>query len=702
MRRVIFDSVKKIIPRISETELIALRSGTTSLDRDIFNGKVNLPSVQITQNKFPKEKIAELVKKYGDYQKIYPNAPYEEIFNYIGRNKFLSFIIQEKYGGTQLSVKELSSILTQIASVNPALGIAIMVPNSLGPAELLQKYGTEEQKDYYLPKLANGKFIPCFGLTGPHNGSDATGTIDEGKIVMDEFGRKQVDVKINKRYITLAPVANLIGLAVRVTDPDNLMKYNKDFKEGVTVFLIQRDYDGLIQDTHHNPLDVGFPNGTLKGHLLLEFDDVIGGEKNIGHGWKMLMECLAAGRGICLPATAKASANAATTGIYYYAQHRKQFKMPILEMEGVKNKFADMLYHTWVINTSVALTNNLLDAGEHPAVLSAIMKQQTTDRAREVLNHAMDIQAGSAICLGPNNFLEKFYKSAPIGITVEGSNTLTRSLIIFGQGLNKSHPHIYPVLESILEDDVTKFNTEFFKIVKHSLGCYFDSLWASIPLPGLTSAYDNLEKQTIHFANLSNFIALKGGSIKGKQMLSGDMADILSNLYLAHSVAWFHKHNKVSKEFTCYCIDRICQENQRSFNRILENESYLKIPLWFIMGKETPYDYNKTHDIVKEFTNNAFARNVLTDDIILDHTNIGNLRDLSGQFRESQYYQEEYDKAIQVGEFPNPSQKKINNMNLISREIKNLKMKEDISVKWDKPIPTPNLLPNMSNKNYQS
>ena len=660
MRRYIFDTVKKIIPRVSETELIALRSGTTSIDRDIFKGKVNYPNLVLKENKFSDKKVLELFEKYGEYQKVYPNAPYEEIFDYIGKNKFLGFIIDEKYGGIQLSVKELSSILTKIASVNPALGIAIMVPNSLGPAELLQKYGNESQKNFYLPKLANGDFIPCFGLTGPHNGSDATGSIDEGKIVVDEYGRKYVDVKINKRYITLAPVANLMGLAVRVTDPDNLMKHKKGFKEGVTVFLIQRNHEGLIQDTHHNPLDVGFPNGTLKGHLKLSLDDVIGGEDNIGHGWKMLMECLAAGRGICLPATAKASANASTIGIYYYALHRKQFKMPILEMEGVKNKFADMLYHTWIINTSVALTNNLLDSGEHPAVLSAIMKQQTTDRAREVLNHAMDIQAGSAICLGPNNFLEKFYKSAPIGITVEGSNTLTRSLIIFGQGLNKSHPYIYPVLESILSNDEKLFNKEFGNIVKHSVNLYIKSLWESIPKPTSTSEYELLDKQTVHFANLSNFIALKGGKIKGEQMLSGDMADILSNLYLAHSVVWFHKNHKVSKNFTEYCVNRLCQENQRSINRILQNEPYLKIPLWFIRGKETSLEYKKTHDIVKEFANNAFARKVLTDDIIIDHTNIGVLRDLSGQFKDTHYYQEEYDKAIQVGEFENPEVSELN------------------------------------------
>ena len=658
MNRLIFNSVKKLIPKISETELIALRSGTTSIDRDIFNGKVNYPRTAITQQKVSHSKITALLDKFRDYQKVYPNAPYQEIFDYIGKNKFLSFIIKEEYGGIHLSVDELSSVLTKIASSNPALGIAIMVPNSLGPAELLQNYGTEEQKDYYLPGLANGKYIPCFGLTGPNNGSDATGSIDEGELIIDEFGRKVVEVTINKRYITLAPVANLIGLAVRVNDPNNVLRNNKEAKEGVTVFLLQKGYPGLEQNTHHNPLDVGFPNGTLKGKLRLHLDDVIGGENNVGHGWKMLMECLAAGRGICLPATAKASANVATTGIIHYASHRKQFKMPILNMEGVQTKIADMLYHTWLINTSVALTNNLLDWGEKPAVISAIMKQQTTDRAREVLNHAMDIHAGSAICLGENNFLEKFYKAAPIGITVEGSNTLTKSLIIFGQGLNKSHPHISNVLESILEEDIEKFNKEFTLILLHSLTCYFNSLFASLKMKSFLTPSQKLEQQTLHFANLANFIALKGGSIKAEQMLSGDMADLLSNLYLGHSVIWYHKNHKVSKIITNYCLDRLCQENQQIINRVIDNQVGMSSLLFFMKNKETSKSYKQTKEVVEEFSKNKFVRDVFLKDIVVENNAIGRLMDLGYIWKDTEYYKEKYAEMIDVGEFENPEQNK--------------------------------------------
>ena len=329
-----------------------------------------------------------------------------------------------------------------------------MVPNSLGPSELLLNYGTKQQQDEYLPKLANGEKIPCFGLTGPNNGSDATGSIDEGVVLKDRDGNLKIKININKRYITLAPVANLIGLAFNLKDPHNLLK-NK--KRGITVALLERGHPGLRQESYHNPLDVGFPNGTLKGEVLIDLEQVIGGEEMVGEGWKMLMECLAAGRGICLPATANASSKISTVSMYLYSKHRKQFNIPLIQMEGIQNKLANMLTNTWAIQASIFVTNQLLDRGEKPSVLSAIMKEQTTERGREVIKEAMDIYAGSGLCKGENNMLEKFYKNAPIGITVEGSNVLTKNLIIFGQGLNKSHPHISPILNAIDEDNIDDF-----------------------------------------------------------------------------------------------------------------------------------------------------------------------------------------------------------------------------------------------------
>tara|TARA_Y100000816_G_scaffold290948_1_gene280924 strand:- start:300 stop:2231 length:1932 start_codon:yes stop_codon:yes gene_type:complete len=643
MYKSIFSKVKRIIPKVSDTELIALKSGTTSLDREIFEGIVKYPKFSKKENKFVEKKVDELLEKYGNVEKVYPNKDSDEILKYIGENKFLSFIIKEKYGGTELSVNEMSSILTKITTMSPALGVSIMVPNSLGPGELLQVYGTEEQKDKYLPKLATGEYIPCFGLTGPHNGSDATGQIDEGTVIWNDLGQKVIDVTINKRYITLGPVANLIGIAFKLNDPNKLLKKGN---EGVTVALIDKNISGIKQETHHNPLNAGFPNGTLKGRMFIPIENIIGGEENAGLGWKMLMECLAAGRGVCLPATANASSKVATLGVYQYAKHRKQFKLPLIKMEGVQDKFVNMLYNTWLIHCSVKMTNNLLDSGEKPGVISAIMKQQTTDRAREVLNEGMDIHAGSAICLGENNFLEKFYKSAPIGITVEGSNTLTRSLMIFGQGLNKSHPHIYPILDSILNDNIDNFRENFKKIIKHSVKLYFKAMTDY-------ECKDTLEKQTMHFANLANFIALKGGKLKAEQSISGDMADILSNLYLGHSVRWYEENNNISKELTDYCIERLCRENQEKMNKIIENEGYLKYLLFFSRKVKKLEKYSDNKKIIEEISSNPKIINEIKEDVYIKNTILEDLINLDNVKKDSNEYNSLYNKVIQVGEYPN-------------------------------------------------
>ena len=576
MYKLLFNSVKQRIPRISPTEMIALQSGTTSLDRDILKGEIAYPEKKSYTNKFSEKELDLMLGMYMN-KKIYPNEDDNNIIDYLAKRKYFSFLIDEKYGGIKLSVKEMSNILTKITSVDPGLGVVAMVPNSLGPGELLIKYGTEAQKNKYLPGLAKGDYIPCFGLTGPNNGSDATGSIDEG-FVFEEDGKLKIRVTLNKRYITLAPVANLMGIAFNLTDPDNLLN-----KSGITVALVERDHKDLIQKTHHNPLDVGFPNGTIKGSIVLELDDVIGGEENVGNGWKMLMECLSAGRGISLPATANASSKVATYGIMNYIKVRDQFKMPLANMEAIQEKFNNMVYNTWLIQSSVEMTNDILDSGSSPAVISAIMKQQTTERGRVVLNEAMDIHGGAAICVGYNNFLEKYYKSAPVGITVEGSNTLTRSLIIFGQGLNKSHPHIYPLLETILDNDFDQFKTNFNRIISHSVGLYYKTLTFS----------KTFEQQIIDFANLTNFVAMRGGAIKGEQMLSGDMADIFSNLYLAKSAFYYHKHYEASEKLTMYVTKRLMNENQAKINKVIDNLGPERFLLQHMKRAYVPISYKR-------------------------------------------------------------------------------------------------------------
>ena len=642
MYRAIFNRVQKIIPRISDTELIALKSGSTSIDREIFQGKVKLPSQKpdVFQKRIVKTHTVDtLLQKYGK-QIVYPNSKHAEIFDYLGKNKFLSYIIDEKYGGKNLSVSELSSILVRISSQNPALGVSVMVPNSLGPGELLQEYGTEEQKNKYLPGLADGKYVPCFGLTGPENGSDAAGQIDTG-ILKLKNGKRIIELEINKRYITLAPVSNLVGLGFRLEDPDNLLEAGNP---GITVALLEGNHPGLEKTTHHNPLNAGFPNGTLKGKLEIDLDKIVGGEANAGLGWKMLMECLAAGRAVCLPGTALSSSKVATWGVYQFGKHRKQFGIPLIKMEGVNEKWLDMLYQTWVIQSSVNLTNVLLEQGDKPAVISALMKQQSTERARDVINNGMDIHAGNAICLGHSNFLQKYYQSAPIGITVEGSNTLTRSLIIFGQGLNKSHPHIFPLLDSILENKPEVFRSKFNQMVGHTVGKYLKTYQ-----PGM----NELEKQTVIFAAMANFLALKGGSLKKEQYLSGKVADYFSNIYLAYSVRWYQEQFQVSDLLTDYCIDRLMNENRNTLQCILRNESQLGKLFWHLPVKSTPINFSQQKRILQEVEHNSKILDHVKQDLYLHDNILEDLDKLEKYPKESEEYQRVYQRVINVGEYSN-------------------------------------------------
>ena len=644
----LFNFVKSKIPKISSTELIALRSGNTSLDRSILMGKLEFPKKACYVNKFPEKKLNELLSNY-DGTRIYPNNNSNYWIDYLAKNKYFSFLIDETYGGIKLSVNEMSNMLTKIASVDPALGVVTMVPNSLGPGELLIHYGTQEQKNKYLPGLANGNYIPCFGLTGPNNGSDATGLIDEGEVVIKN-NKIMIKVNINKRYITLAPVANLMGIAFNLKDPNNLLENNKS---GISLALLERGHDGLIQETHHNPLNAGFPNGTIKGEFFIELDQIIGGAENIGNGWQMLMDCLSAGRGISLPATANASSKVATFGIINYAKVRSQFNMPLSKMEAIKEKINSMVFNTWIIQSSIDLTNDILDAGNSPAVISAIMKQQTTERGRVVLNHGMDIQAGGAICLGYSNFLEKFYRAVPIGITVEGSNTLTRSLIIFGQGLNKSHPYIFPILESVLKNEHSEFIKNFGAILKHSLNLYFLTFNFTNLFPGVPKI---LEKQIIDFAALTNFVALKGGTLKREQMISGAMADIFSNLYLAISVQYYHNNYNASVKLRDYIINKLINENQNKINEVVNNLGYERFLLKHLINPVNSTSYEEENKIFEEILENSNIINEIKKNIFVENNILADL-ERAGSVNILDINSKEYNslknRIINVDEFEN-------------------------------------------------
>lgn len=654
MYRVIFDKIKKIIPKISETEIIALKSGGTHIDRELFKGKINYKKLfePIKKCNTPIEiekKIEEILEKTGK-NNIYPNEKIKETMSYLGKNGFLSMIIDKSYGGNRLPVETQSYILSKISSYNPSLGVVTMVPNSLGPAELLQHYGTEEQKNYFLPRLANGSLIPCFGLTGPNNGSDAVGRIDEG-IVEIVDGKPKIKINLNKRYITLAPISNLIGVAFRLKDPNGLLE-NK--KEGITLALLEPSELGILQNTYHNPNNAGFPNGTIKGTIYIDLKEVIGGPDKIGEGWKMLMECLAVGRGVSLPATANGSSKFITQSILNYMNIRNQFNMSIGNMEAVREKFVDMLLNTWIIHTSVKFTNHILDSGSTPSVITAIMKQQTTERARNILNHGMDIYAGSGICIGENNFFTNFYNSSPVGITVEGSNTLTRSLIIFGQGLNKSHPYIFPIYQNIQDNNINDFTKNFNKLFLDIVKNY---VCLANPFMFINkNPQKRLEIATLKFSILSNFIALLGGKIKSKQMISGNMADILSNLYLGYTLIWYHHHFRDNSTdlLKDECIDYLMNELEYKMNLVIENYPIqMFYPFLYPLKNKQTFPVLENKNKLYEFVlKNKEIHEILKKDIYYKGTILEKMEQLNNMDKKSNEYELLYQEIIQVGEYP--------------------------------------------------
>jgi len=650
-----FNVVKSIIPKISETEIIALKSGGVSIDRELFSGKVDYAKLYKPLLHPPKDpvedKINDLLKTTGT-ENIYPNENIRATMKRLGELGLLSMIIDKKYNGNRLPITTQSRILSKIASYNPSLAVTVMVPNSLGPAELLQHYGTEKQKDYFLPKLADGSMIPCFGLTGPNNGSDAVGQIDKGVVKLID-GKIKIEITLNKRYITLAPISNLIGIAFQVEDPDQLLA-NK--KSGISVALVESSQPGLLQLTCHNPNNAGFPNGTIKGTICIDGDQIIGGEDNIGEGWKMLMECLAVGRGVSLPATANGSSKYITHAIMNYINIRKQFNMNIGNMEAVREKFIAMYLNTWIIHSSVSFTNHILDSGSTPSVITAIMKQQTTERARTVLNHGMDIYSGSGICTGKNNFFTAFYNSSPVGITVEGSNTLTRGLIIFGQGLNKSHPYIFPIFESIQENNLPNFKTNFNKLVSSIFVNYCSVLSKGLMYD--SSVQQRLDMATLKFSILTNFVALLGGKIKSKQMISGNMADIVSNLYLAYSVLWYDKHfqhvNETNALLRDECIHSLMNELDSKMNLVIANYPFpLMKPLLYPMTNRLHYENLETKNkLYKLILANDELHTIFKNDIYYRGTVLEKMEELLKMKANTDEYNKLYQDIISVGEYP--------------------------------------------------
>ncbi|MDQ8036240.1 MAG: acyl-CoA dehydrogenase [Pedobacter sp.] len=552
--------VRRLLPPISDTERDAIAAGSVWFEADLFSGRpdwdkllaIPQPQLALEEQAFldgPTEELCEMLDDWVITHELRDLPP--RVWEFIRGQGFLGMIIPKEFGGLGFSAQAHSAVVGKIASRSVSAAVTVMVPNSLGPGELLLHYGTEEQKKHYLPRLASGQEIPCFALTGPEAGSDAGAIPDSGIVCrgMHE-GREVLGIKLTweKRYITLGPVATLLGLAFRLHDPEHLLGSVEDV--GITLALIPTHHPGVHIGRRHFPGNQAFMNGPNHGNdVFIPLTWIIGGREYAGRGWMMLMNCLAAGRAISLPALGTTSAKTAARYSGEYARVRKQFKLPIGKLEGVEEVLARIGSHAYTLEAARRMTCVALDMGEKPAVVSAIMKHEATERMRMTLNAAMDIHGGKGICEGPKNYLASAYQAIPVGITVEGANILTRSLIIFGQGAMRCHPFLLREIEAAgLQDrakSVEDFDDAFTAHVSHIMknaalsllhGLTF-SRFAASPSTATAHWYRKLARLSASLALTADAaLALLGGELKRRESLSGRFADCLAELYLSSAV----------------------------------------------------------------------------------------------------------------------------------------------------------------------
>ncbi len=553
-----FSLVRSILPKVSDTEQAAIDAGTVGFDAEIFSGTPDwnklraIPPIVLT----PEEQVfldgptEELCRLIDDWHVRFETKEIpKEIWDFVKAKGFLGMLISKEHGGLGFSAQAQSLILGKIASRSPDVVTIVMVPNSLGPGELIEKYGTDEQKEHYLPRLAKGQEVPCFSLTGPTSGSDAATMRDVGYVTKGQHaGKETLGIRLSwdKRYITLGPDATLVGLAFQLFDPDNLLGKGEDI--GITVALIPADHPGVHIGRRHLPCGAAFPNGpNWARDVFVPIDFIIGGQDMAGQGWRMLMECLAAGRAISLPSSSAAGTKTMLRTTSAYARIRKQFGLPIGRMEGIEEPLARMVERAYVTEAGRAATAALVSRGEKPSVISALMKYQTTERMRASVNDAMDIHGGRGICDGPSNYLQSAYQMVPVGITVEGANILTRTLITFAQGALRSHPYLFNEVQAAQDPDersgLLQFEEAFTSHVSFSLAnvagalCHNLSggLFGSTPDNAgiIAEWYRQIWRQSRNFALVSDLtVAVLGGGLKTKQRLTGRLADALSELYL--------------------------------------------------------------------------------------------------------------------------------------------------------------------------
>lgn len=551
---------RRVMPRMSPTEQVAIDAGTIWWDAELFAGSpkwrklLETPAPRLTpeEQRFldvETERLCDLANDWETtavWQDLSPEA-----WAYARARGFLGMIIPKHYGGLGFSAFAHSQVIQKLSTRCSAAAVSVMVPNSLGPAELLLHYGTEAQKDHYLPRLARGEEIPCFALTSPYAGSDAASITDIGLVCRGVWeGRETLGFRVtwNKRYITLAPIATVVGLAFRVRDPDGLLGGEEDL--GITCALIPRDHPGVEIGRRHWPLNAVFQNGPTSGtQVFVPLEMVIGGREQVGNGWRMLMECLAAGRAISLPSSNVGMAKLAMGSVSAYAAIRRQFNVPIGMFEGVQEPLARMAGHLYAIDATRRLAAAGLDLGERPSVISAIAKYHVTERARLIVNDGMDLIGGKGICMGPSNFLARAYQQIPIAITVEGANIMTRALIIFGQGAIRCHPYVLALMRSAPQrDGLAAFDRALFGYFGFVLGNAARALAFATPArtlvpvpraaaPALKLYYRRATRLSTALALASDIsMATLGGTLKRRETVTGRLGDMLSQLFILSAV----------------------------------------------------------------------------------------------------------------------------------------------------------------------
>lgn len=645
---------RRILPPISATEQEAIDAGTVWWDGDLFSGHPDWDkllaypkcALSVREQDFLDRQVEQLCAMLDDWDITHNRADLPpEVWQFIKDEGFFGMIIPKEYGGLAFSAQAHSAVIAKIASRSGTAAVTVMVPNSLGPAELLLHYGTDDQKKKYLRRLARGQEVPCFALTGPFAGSDAGAIPDYGVVCKGEFdGNKNVlGIKLNweKRYITLAPAATLLGLAFKLYDPEHLL--GSEVYRGITLALIPTDTPGVQIGRRHFPLNSAFLNGPTQGRgVFVPLDYLIGGQERIGQGWRMLMECLAAGRSISLPASSTGGMKLAARTAGAYCRIRRQFNMPIGQFEGVEEALARIGAYTYMVDSARTFTALAVDMGEKPSVISAIVKYHATERGRIVINDAMDVHGGKGISLGPDNYLGRTYQQIPIAITVEGANILTRTLMIFGQGAIRSHPYVLKEVAATREPDHEKalhlFDDALFGHVGFALSNTARSFvfgltgGRGIPVPkGVVCRryYQQLTRFSSAFALSADVaMAVLGGSLKRREKLSARLGDVLSQLYLCSAtLKRFADDGRPMEDLPLvqWAMEDALYKIQQAFDGLIHNFPHQLVRgiltvLIFPMGKRLRPPSDKLgHEVARLLMQPGGGRDRLTSGIYLPH-----------------------------------------------------------------------------------